>query len=213
MADLDERYYLELAAAFVLGRLEDGEGPDEEVFERGQRAGLKLHKFKRTAGLPRVQKVLGVLRGLAPADLLDVGSGRGVFLWPLLDSMPGMPVLAIDRDPLRAADLGAVARGGIGWLRAARMDMERLALADGAVDVATVLEVLEHGDSPERAAAELMRVARRAIVVSVPSQPDDNPQHVRLFTRASLEGLFLGVGARRVAIEYVPGHMVAMVGM
>lgn len=187
------------------------EGTNEEVFEQGRSAGLKLHKFKRTAGLPRVQKVLGVLRGLAPADLLDIGSGRGVFLWPLLDAMPGMPVLAIDRDPLRAADLGAVARGGIAWLRAARMDVERLALAEGEVEVATVLEVLEHVENPERAAAELLRVARRAIVASVPSQPDDNPQHIRLYTRASLENLFLGAGARRVTIEYVPGHMIAVV--
>jgi hypothetical protein len=32
--------------------------------------------------LPRVRKVLGVLRGVHPANLLDVGSGRGAFLWP-----------------------------------------------------------------------------------------------------------------------------------
>ncbi|MFN8541021.1 MAG: methyltransferase domain-containing protein [Thermomicrobiales bacterium] len=32
-------------------------------------------------------------------------------------------------------------------------EVERLALGDGAVDVATVLEVLEHVESPERAAA------------------------------------------------------------
>ena len=210
--ELDERDYLELATAFVRGRLGIWEGDAEAAFEQGKAAGLKLHKFKRTADLPRVQRVIGALRGLAPAHLLDVGSGRGVFLWPLLAAMPWLPVLAIDLDPLRAADLGAVARGGIGRLRAARMDVERLALADGSVDVATTLEVLEHVADLARAAAELVRVTRRAIVVSVPSQPDDNPQHIHLFTRPSLEQLFLSSGARRVSVEYVPGHMIAVVG-
>lgn len=44
--------------------------------------------FKRTAALPRVRKVLGILHGLGPESVLDVGSGRGVFLCPLLDGIP-----------------------------------------------------------------------------------------------------------------------------
>jgi ubiquinone/menaquinone biosynthesis C-methylase UbiE len=209
--DLAQRYYLDLAAAFVRGRLAvPADLNPAALFRAGQEAGLRLHKFKRTAGLPRVQKVLGVLRGLAPTDLLDIGSGRGVFLWPLLDAFPALPTLAIDRDPRRAADLGAVARGGIAGLRAARMDVEALALPAKGVDVATVLEVLEHVARPERAAAELVRVARRAVVASVPSKPDDNPEHIRLFTRASLEALLRDAGARSVGIDFVPGHMIAV---
>src|SRR5690349_4987626 len=164
-AELMERYYLDLAAAFVRGRLGlPSDRPPAQLFEAGQEAGLRLHKFKRTAGLPRVQKVLGILRGLAPADLLDIGSGRGVFLWPLLDAFPDLPVTAIDRNPVRAADLGAVGAGGMARLRAARMDVEALALPADSVDVATMLEVLEHVAHPERAAAELVRVARRVVI-------------------------------------------------
>ena len=34
--------------------------------------------------------------GIQPTSLLDIGSGRGTFLWPLLDTLPTLPVIAID---------------------------------------------------------------------------------------------------------------------
>src|SRR5690606_14657728 len=90
-------------------------------------------------------------------------------------------------------------------------DAAALPQPDDAVDVATALEVLEHLPQPELAAAELLRVARRFVVVSVPSGPDDNPQHIQLFTPARLRDMFVEAGARRVQIEHVPGHMVAVI--
>jgi hypothetical protein len=47
------------------------------IFRSGEVAGLELHKFKQTMGLARVRRVFDLLRSLAPADLLDIGSGRG----------------------------------------------------------------------------------------------------------------------------------------
>src|SRR5204863_363738 len=70
--------------------------------------GRRVHKLKRSAERPRVRKVLGVLRVLGPTNLLDIGSGRGVFVWPLLDAFPHLPVTALDRSPRRVADLEAV---------------------------------------------------------------------------------------------------------
>jgi ubiquinone/menaquinone biosynthesis C-methylase UbiE len=160
--------------------------------------------------LPRVRRVLGMLRSLAPQDLLDIGSGRGVFLWPLLDAFREMPVLALDRHPRRAEDLHAVARGGIARLTAIRGDGCRLPLADRSVDVVAILEVLEHLTRPARAVAEAVRVARRAVVISVPSKEDDNPEHIHLFTRDSLNDLFRAVGMRRVHFDGVLNHLLAL---
>jgi len=49
------------------------------------------------------------------------------------------------------------------------------------------------------------------VVVTVPSVPDDNPEHVRLFDKASLTALFTAAGARRVQVDGVRGHLVAVV--
>ena len=209
----DDRYFTRLAAAFVRGKLGRAAPPlpTEGLIAAGLAAGLRLHKFKRNAELPRVRKALGVLRGLAPASLLDVGSGRGTFLWPLLDAFPWLEVTAVDINPVRVADIAAVGGGGVPNLRALQMDAEGLELADGYADVVTALEVLEHLPSPRKAAAEAVRVAGRYVVASVPSKEDDNPEHVNLFDARGFESLFLEAGARGVKIEYVLNHMIAVV--
>lgn len=209
--DLGSRFYVESAAAFVRTKLPDAsEGTSEELVQVGLQEGLRLHQFKRTADLPRVRKVLGILRGLDPESVLDIGSGRGVFLWPLLDAFPSLSVIAADHSAPRVTNLQAVAAGGVTRLTPMVADVHRLELADDSVDVVTFLEVLEHLARPAVALAEALRVARRFVVLSVPSKEDDNPEHIHLFTRASLENLLLGAGAARVSFDGVLNHLIAV---
>jgi 2-polyprenyl-3-methyl-5-hydroxy-6-metoxy-1,4-benzoquinol methylase len=201
-----ERHFLKLAAAFVRGRYAQGhpvelraelhDAPLDDlaevalatIFQAGQAAGLEMHKFKRTMGLARVQRVFGVLRNIAPIDLLDIGSGRGASLWPLLDEFPALPVTAIDEDPIRARDLHAVHLGGVDRLNGHQMNATKLDFPAGAFDVVTALEVLEHIPSVPQALAEAVRVVRRFIVLSAPSQPDNNPGHIHLLAETTLLG-------------------------
>lgn len=205
-----ELYYADLAEAFLRGRLNSDE-PAAALLARARSAGLRWHKFKRKHGPPRVTRVLSVLEGLSPASLLDIGSGRGAFLWPLLARFPELPVAALDRLHHRARDIHAVHAGGIDRVVGARADVTRLPFGDDRFDIVTILEVLEHLEDPAAAAAEVLRVARRFVVASVPSHADDNPEHIRLYTRQSLTDQFLAVGADRVQVDYVRDHMVAVV--
>lgn len=218
MTSLHSRF----AAAYVRGSRPAGLAPElverplgalsredlETLIGAGKAAGLKMHRFKRALELPRVERVLGALVGLAPLELLDVGSGRGVFLWPLLERFEALPVTAIDADPRRIEFLETVARGGVENLRPRRADACDMGFPDRSFDVVTALEVLEHIPDAPRAIREVVRVARRFVVASVPSQEDDNPEHIHHFRPPELARLFESAGAARVKVESVLGHRI-----
>ena len=209
--EISERYFVDLAAAFVRGKLH-GLNQASPLFSRpfaeleitdcaqlfaiGLSSGLKLHKFKKSIDLPRVQNVLGALKSLYAENLLDIGSGRGVFLWPLLHTFSNLEVLSIDVRKDRIDDLLSVKAGGIQRLSADIMDATQLDLPDNSFDVVTALEVLEHMHQAEKAVAEAVRVARRAVIISVPSHEDDNPDHVHLLSRDQLKSMIENAGAR-----------------
>lgn len=201
-----ERYFSDLATAFVRGRL----GNPLASIEDGIREGLRLHKFKQNIELPRVKRTLGILRGLAPENLLDVGSGRGTFLWPLLAAFPSLPVTAIDVSEQRVSDLLAVRNGGIERLSVARMDAQELAFSEGSFDVVTMLEVLEHMPNPAVALCGAVRTARRFVLISVPSVPDDNPEHIHLFGVEQLREMAASAGCTRVTIDHVLNHRIML---
>jgi ubiquinone/menaquinone biosynthesis C-methylase UbiE len=152
-----------------------------------------------------------MLRSLHPATLLDIGSGRGTFLWPLLAALPDIAVTSGERDVRRSNDLAAVRKGGIDRLTVVRLDVHRLPFAPQAFDGVTFLEVLEHLTDPQCALREAVRCARRFVVVSAPSTPDDNPEHIHLFTLPQLEKMARDAGAARVTFEHVLNHRIMLV--
>ncbi len=219
-----DNYFTRIAVAFIRGKtavvlpndyrakpLNDLTALElEEILTLGRQADLRLHKFKRTMGLRRVNRVLGALKGIAPSDLLDIGSGRGAFLWPLLDCFPELPVTCIDQQERRVDDLLAIRDGGIERLSAQVMDATLMTFADRAFDVVTFLEVLEHIADAQAALREAMRVASRFVIVSVPSKEDNNPEHIHLFNQETLEILFKDAGASSITFDHVLNHLIAV---
>jgi ubiquinone/menaquinone biosynthesis C-methylase UbiE len=210
---LATRHYPQLAAAWIRGaHPELVRADDDSTIAAALAAGIDLFAFKRREGLARVDVVLSLLRGLAPSSLLDLGFGRGSFLFPLLDAFPELPVTAVERKPSAVARVEAMARGGHPGLTALEADACAIPLPDRGHDVVTILEVLEHLERPDLAAREALRCAQRFVIASVPSKPDDNPEHIQLFSARELEALFLEAGARRVSLQHVLNHRVAVVG-
>lgn len=169
--------------------------------------GLKTHYFKRSVVLPRVRRVLGFLSGITFSSLLDVGSGRGVFLWPFLETFPDKEVHCVDLLPHRVELHRTVAAGGVFDLHPHEGDVRTMDLPDGSVDVVTMLEVLEHIPDVAGAIRNAVRMARQYVVVTVPAKADDNPEHIHLLTKDILTDLFNAAGCRQLHFGGVPNHL------
>ncbi len=178
-----------------------------------------MRMFRLRRPLCRIQWALDRVAALDPAVLLDVGVGDGNALMPLLDAFPRLGVIVVEPVRERHGVVAALQRGGCAQIRAtfSRRIEEGLEIADDTADVATALEVLEHLDpdsgAPLRAARELLRVSCKAVLVSVPSVADRNPDHRQLFTAESLASLWYDAGASRVQVESVPAGHVAESGV
>jgi ubiquinone/menaquinone biosynthesis C-methylase UbiE len=116
------------------------------------------------------ERDLDRLFGLAaPESVLDVGCGEGVLTFRWASALGDRPVVGIDLDdPKLQVEWSSRRRPNLVFQA---MPASGLAFADDEFDLATAIEVLEHVPDPERTLAEMARVARRHLLVSVPREP------------------------------------------
>lgn len=229
---IEERYDIPTAAAWILGHARNTGSPvlpenlrdrtrdectEEELLQivsAGLAAGLKLYPFKAgTQVLARTRRVLGFLHSVSFETMLDVGSGRGVFLIPFMKEFPWVQVTSLDLLEKRVAFLNEIADGGFRQLQAQQKDICDQPFPDDSFDVVTMLEVLEHIPEVEKAVAAAVRMAKQYVVVTVPSKPDNNPEHIHLLTKDKLMRMFNEAGCEKLHFDGVEGHlfMVAVV--
>ena len=70
-----------------------------------------------------------------------------------------------------------------------------------------MLEVLEHIPEVEKAISAAVKMAKHYVVVTVPSKPDNNPEHIHLLTKDRLTQMFGSAGCTRLHFDGVEGHL------
>jgi SAM-dependent methyltransferase len=128
-----------------------------------------------------------------PQSLLDVGCGEGVLTHQWAQRMgDAKRVVGIDLDdPALHAEW---AKRTAPNLEYRILKAENLPFADDEFDAATAIEVLEHVPDAEHTVAEMARVAKRHLLVSVPREP-------------LWRGLNMARGAYWKDLGNTPGHL------
>ena len=226
MNELMEKYDIQTAAAWIRGHAKSTGVPElseelllkdiaelseEElcfIVEAGRKTELKLYPFKNgTQILPRVRRTIGFLYSLQFETMLDVGSGRGVFLIPFMKEFPWVQVTSLDLLDKKVVFLNELSAGGFTQMHAEKKNICDQPFQDNSFDVVTLLEVLEHIPEVEKAIAAAVKMAKQYVVVSVPSKPDDNPEHIHLLTKEKLTKMFGDAGCTKLHFDGVEGHL------
>ena len=157
------------------------------------------------------ERLARALGELDPASVLDAGCGEGELL--------RRGVL-----PRRARAVGLDVRLGalprLSPIPLVCATVEALPFAAQSFDVALCLEVLEHLRDPAPAFRELARVARRAVVISVPHEPwfragnllrgkyvrgwGNFPEHIQHWNHGTLRAFLAPLAGRVEIVEAMP---------
>jgi ubiquinone/menaquinone biosynthesis C-methylase UbiE len=115
------------------------------------------------------RKIVSEIVTLSPESFLDAGCGEGFVARRVIDAAPGISLTGCDVSE-GALEIAARANPEARFVLGSVVD---LPFPDSSFDVVGCFEVLEHlpDGLPRRALSEMGRVARRAVVLSVPHEP------------------------------------------
>lgn len=156
---------------------------------------------------PVHERAVSLVRG---EDVLELGSCFGFLSLRLAGA--GHRVTALDLVPGTMRLLTSVAaRLGI-EVATVTGDVTAVPLADGCADTVLAVHLLEHlpVEAAAKALAEMVRLARRRVVVAVPFEDEPNPTwgHLRCFDTGTLADLGASTGLAHQVTEHHGGWLV-----
>jgi SAM-dependent methyltransferase len=147
---------------------------------------------------------------LAVGSVVELGCCFGFLALRLAHD--GHPVTAVDLSPGTVALLASVAPALGASLHAVAGDAMAAPLVDHSADTVFAVHLLEHLPPPfaARVIGEMLRLARRRVVVAVPFEDAPNPTwgHIRTFDLAALDALGAATGHPYAVEEHHGGWLV-----
>jgi ubiquinone/menaquinone biosynthesis C-methylase UbiE len=130
---------------------------------------------KYTSASPVVRRMMAsflaaldaLVADAAPESVLDVGCGEGIVTRRMARDVRGR-VAGLDVESPRLREAWANASDHVEYVVG---DAQALPFADDEFDLVSLVEMLQLVEDPERALAEAARVARSAVIVTVPREP------------------------------------------
>ncbi|HEY4279561.1 MAG TPA: class I SAM-dependent methyltransferase [Conexibacter sp.] len=143
-----------------------------------------MSNFERTLG--------ELFEHASPTSVLDVGCGEGVLTHKWALALGDRRIVGIDLDDPKL--LAEQATRTAPNLEYRVMKAENMPFADNEFGLASAIEVLEHVPDPAHTVAEMARVARDHLLVSVPREP-------------LWRGLNMARGSYLTDLGNTPGHV------
>ena len=192
----------------------------------GAYASSNHHKYTRGGPIYQwhlqrfMQRMGEMLMEPEPQRVLDAGCGEGFATQYLAQQHPDLHLTGVDLSEEAVAyaneHFGAYAQFRQG-------SVYKLPFSENAFDVVLCSEVLEHLDEPERAVAELKRVARSHVLITVPREPyfkwlndlgrlmriSPDPGHVNFWTKETFPA-FVGKHFDQVEYDWVHIYQLAL---
>jgi len=125
-----------------------------------------------------LQLVLPILRSLQVQSILDVGSATGRSLPRLADGLPGATVCGIE--PVAALISQGRATGETRGLRLFQASGEALPFPNESFDAVCEFGILHHVPDPALVVAEMLRVAKRVVVIADANRFGQGPNAIRV---------------------------------
>ena len=210
-------YYSKLVAALIRGSLQKPNSEEVYFSKRledltldeintlislGVKNNLSLSILTRSPELPHIVKIMGILRGIQPDHLLDIGSRRSKFVWQVLDNFHFLPTTSIDIDKTYTKEIKQIHKGGFTTLRAKDINASELSVfAKNQFDVITAIDTLYFVDDYEEALKQICRIAVRFVILSVPTKTTE--KNKTMFTEEKLRAIFKAEDIHQLKFEYV----------
>lgn len=168
----------------------------------------KLYRFKRNdlVLLPRVKEIIGILKSIQYdiTSIVDFGTQRGALMFPLLDIFPAIQFTGVDiSDDINQFMLPLTQYNPYFNFTMVQADITKPihGIEDKSVDMVLASEILEHLENPLDAVLEAVRIAKKYIIITVPSKPDNNPEHIQYFKIDNMLSLLEKAALKNVVVH------------